>query len=83
MPAPGVARAILARMKQTVLRDPAPILADIKTPALLVWGEKDAMIPPSNAADYLRDMPHAGLVRLPSPGSCAFRRRPGRVIGPG
>jgi pimeloyl-ACP methyl ester carboxylesterase len=80
--APGVRAAMLARMGQVVLRDPAPILARIKAPTLLLWGENDAMIPISNAADYLRAMPTAELVRLPNLGHLPFEEDPERALAP-
>jgi pimeloyl-ACP methyl ester carboxylesterase len=82
MLAPGVRRAMLARMGQTVLHDPAPILARITAPVLLLWGERDAMIPIGNAADYLRDLPHASLVRLPDLGHVPFEEDPARSLPP-
>ena len=82
MLAPGVRSALLARMGQTILRDPAPILARIQAPTLLLWGEKDGMIPISNAADYLRDLPHATLVRLPNLGHVPFEEDPARSLPP-
>jgi pimeloyl-ACP methyl ester carboxylesterase len=66
--APGVRDAMIARMKETVLEDPEPLLRRIDVPTLLVWGEKDAMIPFSNSADYLNDIAHSRLVRLPGLG---------------
>jgi pimeloyl-ACP methyl ester carboxylesterase len=80
--APGVRPAILARMGQVILHDPAPTLARIQAPTLLLWGEKDAMIPISNAADYLRDMPKATLVRLPNLGHVPFEEDPVRSVVP-
>jgi pimeloyl-ACP methyl ester carboxylesterase len=80
--APGVRRAILARLGQVILRDPAPTLARIHAPVLLIWGEKDRMIPISNAADYMRDLPHATLVRLPALGHVPFEEDPGASIIP-
>jgi pimeloyl-ACP methyl ester carboxylesterase len=80
--APGVRSAILSRMNQVILRDPAPTLARIQAPALLLWGEKDGMIPISNAADYLRDMPHATLVRLPNLGHVPFEEDPVNSLAP-
>jgi pimeloyl-ACP methyl ester carboxylesterase len=82
MLAPGVRPAILARMSQVILRDPAPTLAGIQTSTLLLWGEEDAMIPISNAADYLRYMPHARLVRLPNLGHVPFEEDPVKSIAP-
>lgn len=66
--APGVRRAIIDRLRQTILRDPLPALSRIAKPTLLLWGERDAMIPIANAADYLKAMPAATLVRLPGVG---------------
>lgn len=78
--APGVRRAMLARMGQTILHDPAPTLARITAPTLLLWGEQDAMIPIANAADYLRYLPHATLVRLPQLGHLPFEENPSRSL---
>ena len=64
MRAPGARDALLLRMRQTVLRDPVPGLKKIEAPTLLMWGTRDAMIPPDNAADYLRAIPGSRLVRL-------------------
>jgi pimeloyl-ACP methyl ester carboxylesterase len=82
MLAPGVRSAMLARMGQTILRDPAPTLARIQTPTLLLWGERDGMIPISNAADYLRLLPHATLVRLPNLGHLPFEEGPANSLPP-
>lgn len=68
MLAPGNREALLHRMRQTVLEDPVPRLATIRVPVLLVWGERDAMIPVTNAGDYLRALPDATLERLPGVG---------------
>ena len=75
-------QAILARMSQVILRDPAPTLARIKAPTLLLWGEEDGMIPISNADAYLRDMRQATLVRLPNLGHVPFEEDPVASLGP-
>jgi len=82
MLAPGDRQAMLARMAQVMLVPPAPVLAKIKTPTLLLWGEQDGMIPFSNSADYLRDMPDARLVALPGLGHVPFEEDPAGSIGP-
>jgi pimeloyl-ACP methyl ester carboxylesterase len=82
MLAPGVRTAILARISQTILRDPGPILARITAPTLLLWGEQDGMIPIGNAADYLRFLPHATLVRLPGLGHVPFEEDPATSLPP-
>jgi len=80
--APGVRRAILARMGQVILHDPAPTLARIKVPTLLLWGEKDGVIPIGNAATFLRDLPQASLVRLPNLGHVPFEEDPATSFVP-
>lgn len=82
MLAPGDRKAMLARMQQVLLEPPGPVLATIKSPTLLLWGEKDGMIPFSNAADYVRDMPNARLVALPGLGHVPFEEDPAGSIGP-
>ena len=82
MLAPGVRVAILTRMGQTMLRDPVPVLKEINAPTLLLWGEEDAMIPISNADDYLQDLPNATLVRLPGLGHLPFEEDPVQSLLP-
>ena len=74
--AAGNRDAMLSRMTQTVLRNPVPILKTITTPTLLVWGEKDRMIPYRNAADYLRALPNASLVSFPDLGHLPHEEAP-------
>jgi len=82
MLAPGVRRAILARTEQVMLEDPVPSLRRIQAPTLLLWGEKDAMIPVTNAADYVRAMPHATLVSFPGLGHVPFEEAPAVSLEP-
>ena len=51
MLAPGVRGALLDRTAQVLLQRPEPMLRRIEAPTLLVWGEKDRLIPISNAQD--------------------------------
>ncbi|MCX8132758.1 MAG: alpha/beta fold hydrolase [Roseococcus sp.] len=74
--APGVRRAILARMRQHILVPPEPFLARIAAPTLLLWGERDAMVPASNAADYLRALRDARSVVLPGIGHVPMEEAP-------
>ena len=66
--APGARQAMLDRLRQTVLQEPLPWLRQIKAPTLLVWGEADAMIPVSNAQDYLQALQGSRLVSWPQVG---------------
>ncbi len=76
MLAPGVRTALLERMRQTRNSDPVSRLQSIKVPTLLLWGEKDAFIPVSNAQDYLKAMPQAKLVTLPGVGHVLHEEAP-------
>lgn len=80
MLAPGVRRAIVARLPQTVLVRPEPLLRRIEAPTLLLWGEKDRMVPFTNAADYLREMPGARLVAFADLGHLPHEEAPGRSV---
>ncbi len=82
MRAPGVRAAVIGRTAQTILVDPAPLLASIQAPTLLLWGEKDGMIPFANAADYLKGMPHAKLVALPGLGHVPQEEAPAASLMP-
>jgi pimeloyl-ACP methyl ester carboxylesterase len=82
MLAPGDRAAMVARMEQVRLQDPAPLLARIKAPTLILWGEQDGMIPFANASDYQRDLPGATLVPLPGLGHVPFEEDPDGSIGP-
>jgi pimeloyl-ACP methyl ester carboxylesterase len=82
MLAPGVRDAMIARMEQVVLEDPEPLLRRIHAPTLLIWGEKDAMIPVSNAADYLRALPDATLVTFPRLGHVPQEEAPAESVEP-
>ena len=69
--APGVRRAMPARMEQV---RPEP---QVKAPTLLVWGERDALIPFSNAQDHLKAPPDSRLISFPV--SAMSRRRKSRT----
>ena len=82
MLAPGNRRALLDRMAQTVLTDPQPALERITAPVLLLWGEKDALIPFDNAQDYLRHLPEARLVSFPELGHVSQEEAPEKTLPP-
>ncbi len=82
MLAPGDRQAILARTQQVFLEPPEPKLAKISAPTLILWGEEDRMIPFSNSADYMRDIPHAKIVALPGLGHVPFEENPAASLPP-
>jgi len=63
-----------------VLQDPAPLLRRVKAPTLLLWGEKDGMIPVANAADYARELPHSRVVILPGLGHVPHEEAPVKAL---
>jgi pimeloyl-ACP methyl ester carboxylesterase len=82
MLAPGVRRALLARTAQVRLEPPEPLLRRIRAPTLLVWGEKDALIPLTNAQDYLRAIPGSRLETFPELGHVPQEEAPVRSLAP-
>jgi pimeloyl-ACP methyl ester carboxylesterase len=82
MLAPGVRPAMLARMAQVMLQPPEPALRRIEAPTLLIWGERDKMIPFSNAADYMKDIPHCRLVPLAKLGHVPQEEAPALSVAP-
>ncbi len=80
MLAPGSRAALLARMQQTVLIDPVPLLRRIEAPTLLVWGRQDGMIPFANAADYQREIPRNTLLELDHMGHLPHEESPQRAL---
>lgn len=82
MLAPGSRGALISRMEQTVLVDPVPLLKKITAPTLLLWGEQDALIPFSNAADYVKVIPQVTLVPLPGMGHLPHEEAPEKAMIP-
>jgi len=76
MLAPGGRAAVLARMEQTALKDPAMRLPLIKAPVLLLWGRKDRLIPFSNSAGYTRLLPDNRLVACKDLGHAPMEEDP-------
>ena len=82
MLAPGVRAAMVDRMGQVDLQPPEPLLRRIEAPTLLLWGERDAMIPFSNARDYLGAIPNVRLVALPGLGHVPMEEAPAESLAP-
>jgi pimeloyl-ACP methyl ester carboxylesterase len=82
MLAPGVRAAMLSRMEQVDPRPPEPMLRQITAPVLLLWGERDAMIPFSNARDYAKAIPDSRIVSFPDLGHVPMEEAPARSLAP-
>jgi pimeloyl-ACP methyl ester carboxylesterase len=62
---PGSFRALVAIARQIIPKDPDSIaarLADIRVPALLIWGDHDEIVPLSQAELMQERMPNSRLV---------------------
>lgn len=82
MRAPGVRAAMVARMEQRVIEDPRPLLPRLALPVLLLWGERDRMIPASHARDWLALLPRAEHVELPGLGHVPQEEAPEASLPP-
>jgi pimeloyl-ACP methyl ester carboxylesterase len=79
--AAGQLRGTLVRLVNEDLR---PLLPRVAAPTLLIWGDRDAETPLSDAAIMEREIPDAGLVIFPGAGHFAYADDPGRfaaVVG--
>lgn len=74
--------AMIARMEQTELVQPEPLLRSIKAATLLLWGQRDGMIPLANADDYLKALPDGKLVVLPGVGHLPQEEAPETSLVP-
>jgi pimeloyl-ACP methyl ester carboxylesterase len=80
MRSPGSREALLARMRQTILVDPVPMLKRISAPTLLLWGKEDHFIPFANSKDYTKAIPDNRLVALEGVGHVPHEEEPDRVL---
>lgn len=82
MLAPGVRGAMIARLEQSTKTDPEPLLRAIQAPTLLLWGDRDALIPVSNAADYARLIPDTTAAILSGLGHVPMEEAPDVSLEP-
>ncbi|MBV9100867.1 MAG: alpha/beta hydrolase [Candidatus Dormibacteraeota bacterium] len=75
--ASGTLRATLVRL---VNEDLTPLLRRIRSPALLIWGERDADTPLRDARLMERLIPDAGLVVFKGAGHYAYLDQPARFV---
>ncbi len=79
---PGNREALLARTAQVRLEPPEPMLRRIEAPTLLIWGEKDRLIPFSNAREYMAAIPNCRLVAFPDLGHVPQEEAPAESLPP-
>ncbi len=75
----GNRNALVIRLNMEQDWDTAAIKR-IEAPTLLIWGEKDQLIPVSNAFKFQRDLKHGHLVLIPDAGHVPMEETPNFVI---
>jgi len=71
----GNRQALVDRMKNTVDSDTLQI-KNIQKPTLVLWGEKDFLIPINNAYNFHRDLPNSTLVVIKNAGHVPMEEKP-------
>ncbi len=81
--APGVRQAQLTRLSAYMVQDPTPTLSTIQVPTLLVWGEKDRLVPfATTPARFQAAMPNTALVTFPGLGHMPQEEDPAATVAP-
>lgn len=80
---PGVRTAQVARLGNYELQEPDDRLRSIQAPTLLVWGEKDWLVPfATDPAKFLAALPKARLVSFPGIGHMPQEEDPATTLVP-
>ena len=77
----GIGQALITRIEQFTLPDPNPVLRTIQAPALIIWGARDAMIPPEHGPRFAAALPEAELILIGDAGHMSQAERPDLVAG--
>ena len=79
----GSARAFTALFKATTNPDYSPnvkkLLSTLTIPMLLIWGEKDRIIPPALASEFARHNENLQLITLENVGHCPHDECPEQI----
>ncbi|WP_203291392.1 alpha/beta fold hydrolase [Maricaulis parjimensis] len=76
----GVGEAMVERLEVFTLPDPEADLARVTAPTLILWGERDAMVPVDHAAQFEAAMPDAQVILYPDLGHVAQEEDPARTL---
>ena len=79
---PGIRADILRRLQRFTRDDPAPYLARIEAPTLVLWGERDRILPPTLARRYAEAIDGAEAAILPGLGHVPQEEAPAASLPP-
>jgi len=72
----GVGPALVERIEQFTLPNPNPVLREIQTPTLIVWGQRDVMISPEHGPRFAAAIPDASLALIEDAGHMPVEEQP-------
>ncbi|XBQ15912.1 MAG: alpha/beta hydrolase [Oceanicaulis sp.] len=72
----GVGPALISRLEQFTLPAPNPDLRNIEAPTLIVWGQRDTMVPPQHGPRFAAAIPDARLVLIEDAGHLPAEEKP-------
>ena len=72
-------RTVVQAARELLAEDVRPDLRSVDVPTLLVWGERDPVLPPALADEWSRELPHAPLAMLPEAGHVPMVDRPAEL----
>jgi len=72
----GNGPALMMQVAQFTLPDPVPMLSRITTPALIIWGDSDTMIPPTHGPRFDAALTNSRLLLIRSAGHMAMEEQP-------
>lgn len=73
---PGNRKALIARMGQFTLFEPEPVLRTIRAPTLILWGDRDTLLLPEQAAVFDTAIEDSTLVMMPGAGHMPMEELP-------
>ncbi len=76
----GNGAAMIKSLEEFTLPDPAPLLASVTAPTLILWGEEDAVIPVAQGRRLAGDIDGARLVTYPGVGHAAQEEAPADTL---
>ncbi len=76
----GNRAALRQRFAQMQLGDQAQSIKTVRQPTLILWGEKDRLIPPANGQNFARDIAGSRLITFPDLGHVPQEEDPSATL---